>query len=389
MFSAIRWFLGWNPVHDNPPLRITKILGAFTLSAIRWFLGWNPVHGTPPLQITKILVHPIKSCKGTSVQEARYTPEGLEYDRKLVIVDAKTHVAVTARDISKMLLIDPKIHVDESDPYGGTIEISFPEDSDCETFNIPLRPTQDLLETWPMVDNAVVWESTNDGYVVQTLDSDAGYGPNTPSETLSNFLGRNVLLVFKGSRPRWVVPTTNFPQLKANAAFHDGYPILIATDSSLEDIAKRVRVAATAKGDGEDTFKIHGLDKEVWKEKEFAMERFRPNIVIGGEGLRAYDEERWEEIEVGEHRGKMLLVSLCYRCQMPNIDVETGEPDTSVPSQVLNKYRRSYLENPSASCFGINTCPLDSGTFRVGEPVNVSRWVKGGGVLPIPPANSD
>ncbi|KAG8899358.1 hypothetical protein FRC01_010574, partial [Tulasnella sp. 417] len=301
--------------------------------AAKRFLIREPARDTPPLRITKILVHPIKSCKGTAVQEARYAPDGIEYDRRLVIVDAKTHVAITARDISKMLLIDPKIHIDESDPYGGKIKISFPADSDCEPFNIPLRPTQDLLESWPMVDNAVVWESTNDGYVVQSLDPDAAYGPDTPSETLSNFLGQNVLLVFKGPRLRWVVPTTNFPQLKANAAFHDGYPILIATDPSLEDIAKRVKVAATAEGDGEDTFKIHGLDKEVWKEKEFAMERFRPNIVIGGEGLLAYDEERWEEIEVGQDHGKMLLVSLCYRCQMPNIDVETGEPDASVPSQ--------------------------------------------------------
>lgn len=150
---------------------------------------------------------------------------------------------------------------------------------------------------------------------MQSLDPDAAYGPDTPSETLSNFLGRSVLLVFKGSRLRWVLPTTNFPELKANAAFHDGYPILIATDSSLDDIAKRVKVAANAEGDGEDTFKIHGLDKESWKEKEFVIERFRPNIVIGGEGLVAYDEERWEEIEVGQDHGKMLLVSLCYRCQ--------------------------------------------------------------------------
>lgn len=351
--------------------------------AVRRFLGWEP-----QLKITKILVHPIKSCKGTSVQEARYSPEGVEYDRRLVIVDAKTHVAITARDISKMLLIDPKIYVDESDPYGGRIVISFPADSDCEAFSIPLRPTQDLLETWPIVDNAVVWESTNDGYVVQSLDPDATYGPDTPSETLSNFLGRSVLIVAKGPRLRWVVPTTNFPKLRANAAFHDGYPVLVATDSSLEDIAKRVQLAAKTEGDGEDTFKIHGLDKDFWKEKEFAMERFRPNIVIGGEGLVAYDEERWEEIEVGQDHGRMLLVSLCYRCQMPNIDVETGEEDTSIPSQILNKYRRSQLENPSASCFGINTCPLDFGILRVGDPVKVNRWVKRGGILPIPPANS-
>ncbi|KIO24191.1 hypothetical protein M407DRAFT_103277 [Tulasnella calospora MUT 4182] len=301
-------------------------------SAIKRFLWGEPAHDTPPLQITKILVHPIKSCKGTSVQEARYAPDGLEYDRRLVIVDAKTHVAITARNISEMLLIDPKVLVDESDPYGGKIEVSFPADSECEPFNFPLRPTQDLLETWPMVDNAAVWRSNNDGYVVQSLDPDATYGPDTPSETLSNFLGRNVLLVFKGPRLRWVAPTTNFPQLKATAAFQDGYPILVATDSSLEDIAKRVRSAANAEGDGEDTFQIYGLDKEVWKEKEFAMERFRPNIVIGGEGLLAYDEERWEEIEVGQHHGKMLLVSLCHRCQVPNIDVETAEPDSSVPS---------------------------------------------------------
>ncbi|KAG8896615.1 hypothetical protein FRC01_011704, partial [Tulasnella sp. 417] len=302
-------------------------------SAFLRFLTGEPALNTPPLQITKILVHPIKSCKGTSVQEARYTPEGLEYDRKLVIVDRKTHVAITARNISRMLLIDPKVHVDESDPYGGKIEISFPADSGCEPFNVPLRPSRELLETWPMVDNAAVWKSVNDGYVVQSLDSDAAYGLDTPSEIISNFLGRNVLLVFKGPRPRWVKPTPTFPQLKTNVAFQDGYPILIATDSSLEDIAKRVKVAANAEGDGEDTFHIYGMDKEVWKEKEFAMERFRPNIVLGGEGLLAYDEERWEEIEVGPDHRKMLLVSLCTRCQVPNIDIETGEPDSSVPSQ--------------------------------------------------------
>ncbi|KAG8975883.1 hypothetical protein FRB90_009378, partial [Tulasnella sp. 427] len=178
------------------------------------------------------------------------------------------------------------------------------------------------------VDNAVVWESTNDGYVVQSLDPDAAYGPDTPSETLSTFLGRSVLLVFKGPRLRWVLPTTNFPDLKANAAFHDGYPILVATDSSLGDIASRVKFAANSV-EGDQAIKIHGLDKDAWRDKEFAMERFRPNIVIGGEGLVAYDEERWEEIQVGQADlgGRMLL--------MPNIDVETGEEDTSVPSQAL------------------------------------------------------
>ncbi|KIO15499.1 hypothetical protein M407DRAFT_87042, partial [Tulasnella calospora MUT 4182] len=279
-----------------------------------------------------------KSCKGTSVKEARYTPEGLEYDRWLVIVDAKTHIAITARDINKMLLTDPTIHVDESDTYGGKIEISFPTDSGCEPLNIPLRPTQDCgssISPFPVTDlqictvnNVIVWESNNEGYVVESLDPDAAYGPDTPSKTLSKFLGRTALPVLKGSKLRWVLPTINFPKLRASAMFHDGYPILVANDSSFEDIAKRVRMAANAEGDGEDTFKIHGLNKEVWKEKEIFIERFRPNIVISGEGLISYDEERWGDIEVGQNQGEMLLVSLCYHYQMPNIDVETGEPDS-------------------------------------------------------------
>ncbi|KAG8901856.1 hypothetical protein FRB99_005033 [Tulasnella sp. 403] len=304
-----------------------------------------------PLRITKLFVHPIKSCKGTSVPEARYTPEGIEYDRKLMICDAKTHVAITARDISKMLLINPQVHVDENNPYGGWLEVSFPEDSGCEAFRVPLNPSQQLLESWPLVDDAKVWSSNNDAHVVQSIDPDAAFGPDTPSETLSTFLGRNVFLVRKGPRQRFVAPTKAFPHLKANAAFHDGYPILIATDASCDDVGRRIRASATNDATAEDAEKrgiwnIHRLNKEVWRDKEFVIERFRPNIVINAEGLVPYDEERWEEVEVGERGGKILVVSRCHRCQIPNLDVETAESDSSVPSQVLTKYRREDLENP-------------------------------------------
>ncbi|KIO15626.1 hypothetical protein M407DRAFT_34788 [Tulasnella calospora MUT 4182] len=326
MFRAAKRFLSREPAHDTSP----DYKDPWYLMN---FVFWDNVY-----VLTSALP---KSCKGTSVKEARYTPEGLEYDRWLVIVDAKTHIAITARDINKICTVN----------------------------------------------NVIVWESNNEGYVVESLDPDAAYGPDTPSKTLSKFLGRTALPVLKGSKLRWVLPTINFPKLRASAMFHDGYPILVANDSSFEDIAKRVRMAANAEGDGEDTFKIHGLNKEVWKEKEIFIERFRPNIVISGEGLISYDEERWGDIEVGQNQGEMLLVSLCYHYQMPNIDVETGEPDSSAPSQILNKYRRSQLENPSASCFGINTPPLDSEDIRVGDLVKVVRWVKGG-VIPIPPANS-
>ena len=34
-------------------------------------------------------------------------------------------------------------------------------------------------------------------------------------------------------------------------------------------------------------WKIHGLKKDLWREKELAIERFRPNIVVGADGVRS------------------------------------------------------------------------------------------------------
>ena len=48
----------------------------------------------------------------------------------------------------QMVLIYPQIVVNASDVDGGRVVISFPEDSDCETFAIPLRPSEGRLKTW-------------------------------------------------------------------------------------------------------------------------------------------------------------------------------------------------------------------------------------------------
>ncbi|KAG8995097.1 hypothetical protein FRB94_009474, partial [Tulasnella sp. JGI-2019a] len=56
---------------------------------------------------------------------------------------------------------------------------------------------------------------------------------------------------------------------------------------------------------------------------------------------------------------------------------------------LLNKYRRTDLDNQSSSCFGMNSCSLSSGVFHVGDRVQVLRRAKGGGILPIPPVTSN
>jgi len=50
-------------------------------------------------------VHPIKSCRGTSVSESKYDNFGLEYDRRFAIIDAVTHEVITARTHPKVLCL--------------------------------------------------------------------------------------------------------------------------------------------------------------------------------------------------------------------------------------------------------------------------------------------
>jgi uncharacterized protein len=49
-----------------------------------------------------------------------------------------------------MVLITPKIEVDDSNPFGGNLVVSFPDDSECTNFKVPLNPTSAVLQDWEM-----------------------------------------------------------------------------------------------------------------------------------------------------------------------------------------------------------------------------------------------
>lgn len=84
-----------------------------------------------------------------------------------------------------------------------------------------------------------------DGYLVQSIFED--HHP-TPSESFSEFLGKQVLLVMKGPQPRPLNGTESHPELQGTAAFQDGYPILVASEDSLADLQVRLgRLSVPAK----------------------------------------------------------------------------------------------------------------------------------------------
>lgn len=118
----------------------------------------------------------------------------------------------------------------------------------------------------------------------------------TPSQVLSDYLGRDVHLVMKGPTRRISPPTTAFPELEANVDFQvryiglvdhedanmqghqDGYPILVASVESLNAVENAIRRAAS-RGPTEGG-KIPGIDRGRWHDGELEMERYVTNGIL-------------------------------------------------------------------------------------------------------------
>jgi uncharacterized protein YcbX len=119
--------------------------------------------------------------------------------------------------------------------------------------------------------------------------------------------------------------------------FADGYPILIASTESLDDLNSRMVEA-------------------------LPMNRFRPNIVLSG--CLPYEEDTFVDLRIGDTllRG----VKLCVRCPVPTTDQLTAERGKE-PLKTLATYRKS----PKGVVFAKNFNVVKGGTILVGDAVTV------------------
>ncbi|KDQ51141.1 hypothetical protein JAAARDRAFT_41407 [Jaapia argillacea MUCL 33604] len=338
--------------------------------------------------VDKIYVHPIKSCKGTSVQSSTYTPEGLDYDRKWCVVDSETNKILTARELAKLVLIIPRIEVDPTSPYGGKLVVSFPADSGVESLEVPLCPTEEMLKAWEVIEVTMFNTYTMDGYVTTSLPPSAS---SSPSTLLSKYLSHPAHLLYKGPTPRPTPPTLLYPSLPetTNAYFQDGFPLHLASEESLVEVGRVVEV--WSEGGKKEEGKKMGV--VGWEGRPVEMQRFRPNIVLKGAGV-PFAEDTWEEITIvpsnnqdddAKHEREatsITLVSPCARCLLPNVDTITGERDKAVPYKVLMKFRTGIdKERMTKPCFGVNGVFVGkqekegSREIRVGDKVQVDKWL--------------
>jgi len=260
--------------------------------------------------LSALHVYPVKSCRGIAPARWRLDAYGLGGDRSWMVVDAAGRY-LTQRELPRLALVGTRLDGERS-------ILSAPGRAPLELPPAGTRLGDVAIEVWrhsgPAIDggdDAARWISAHLGVPARLVAVPRGHARPVNRE--------------------W------FPG-DAQTTFSDGYPLLLISEGSLDDLNTRLP-------------------------KPLPMERFRPNLVV--RGAEPYAEDLWKRIRVGDV--ELAVVKPCSRCAITTTDQATGERDGVEPLRTLARYRKTEL----GVVFGQNVVHLATGTLEVGAPVEV------------------
>ena len=272
-------------------------------------------------QLTALHVHPVKSCAGMAVNEALLVETGLDLDRAWMVVDAHGDM-LTQRTLPRLALVQPTFK-------GSEMVLRAPG-------MLALHVRLDTVEAATRVR---VWDD-----IVKAYDMGA-----LAAQWFSDYIGRDAgalrLVRFDPEQQRLADPQWT-GELRAETAFADGFPLLVANSASLADLNQRLAGRGVA---------------------AVTMQRFRPNLVL--DGLQPYDEDHIDEIGIDTADGpvRLRLVKPCVRCTIPNVDPATATTGHE-PGDTLASYRADPRMKGGIT-FGVNAVVVEGSgrTLRVGQ----------------------
>ncbi len=274
-------------------------------------------------RVVALIVYPIKSCAGVTLDSALLLDTGLDLDRAWMVVDAQG-VFVSQRELPRMALIRPQIRTSD-------VVLRAPG-------MLALHLALDQVEKPSRVR---VWDDEVDAWDMGAL----------AAQWFSDFLGRPLRLVRFDAEVRRLSSLKWTGGVEAPNQFSDAFPLLIASQASLDGLNQRLLAAGHA---------------------AVEMARFRPNLVL--DGIEAHDEDRLDTlwIDTGDAVVQLRPAKPCARCPIPNIDPATAAINPAV-SDTLQTYRKDSRLN-GAVTFGMNALVLqgDGATLRVGQPVSAN-----------------
>jgi uncharacterized protein YcbX len=267
--------------------------------------------GPADVRVASIHIYPMKAARAVSLAESPVEPCGLAGDRRWLLTD-ESGVFLSQREEPPLALVTVRYG-----PRPGEITVSAPG---CGALAVPAPGCgAPLLKV-------SVWNSV----LVA-----AAAGPE-PDAWFSGYLGRPVRLVYLDDPARRPVDP-EFGQDGDVVSFADGYPLLLTSAGSLEELGRWLAA------DGG---------------RPVPMTRFRPNVVVTG--APPWAEDRWRRIRIGDV--SFRVAKPCGRCVVTTIDQDTGERGRE-PLMMLGRRRRFG----KGLVFGQNLIPDAGGVIRIGD----------------------
>jgi uncharacterized protein YcbX len=355
-------------------------------------------------KVSGIYIHPVKSMRSISLLKSTINLQSrcLTDDRRFMVVyesplpvykkkwevNDTTHRFLTQRQCPSLATISATIDADflilkkQSFPVKSSGN-SDDDDDKCITGSIRIRlgnidnnnQKQKQKQTYlaGLWDSVVVVEDLGDdaaAFIQRIVDDDDEFSstnrkivvrlvsqPTTTSSSASTSTHIRPKPPIIGRDNRNYIPdyakTWNGSKL-GMTSLTDGFPILIASESSLDELNRRLIAS------GKDSI---------------PMSRFRPNIVIqGGNSLQPFEEDKWKIILIGDI--VFAIVKACPRCKQSCTDQITGQVSPE-PVEIMKSFRRgtsSSDDDGGAVFFAQNAIPIgrvEGRSIKVGDTVTV------------------
>jgi len=275
-------------------------------------------------KVSSIHIYPIKSTAGISLPNSKVEELGLAFDRRFIVCDPSGQF-ITARTEPKLCLVQTTMTeqgVALSAPNMEMLTLSYQEFTD-------------------QYHKVMVWgDEVNGQFCSQKANN-----------WFSDYLQRPCELLYFGKNShRERKPTTDNAR---KIAFADGYPILLISKASLNDLNKRL-LANSSNNSPQD----------------ISMAQFRPNIVV--DDCLPFAEDSWQHIRIGEVEFKVSKP--CERCIFTTVNPSNGEKH---PQQQPLKMLKSFRQDHNGEVlFGQNLIALNKGTISQGDTLTVLNTQK-------------
>lgn len=255
-------------------------------------------------EIAALWLYPVKALAGVAVTQARLTYQGLEGDRRWMLIDAQQQ-CVTQRLYPALVLIQPQYQQNQwwlTAPNMPPIPL------------VPPSANSPLLEV-------TLWRDTCLAHL----------GSPALTAWLDQALGQSLglrLAYFAAEHPR-TENTARFGQ-HSHTHFADAAPFLVAQQASLH--AYNTALAAAG---------LPAVD----------MRRFRPNMVLTGG--KPFEEHQWRRLST-ENGACLGLIDHCQRCSVVTVNPDTGVMDAGAIRLNALAAINAMPSSPKAPAFGVN-----------------------------------